>query len=348
MYNSSMPGPAQAAAIAAVLIALGFPTPFAVARFSQEPQEQVDVDLTARERVFPGVGAGMKELKRDSVGRYYILAAPAASVSIYAADGKPIGPIPAAPSKDSAIAFAEDIDVDAAGRVYVADRGANAIKIFDVGGRLAISIPIVAPTAVAALPSGEVAVASLRSKHLVTVFDARGKWIRDFGDISDLAEHEQLNRFLNIGHLATDAGGHIYYGFSYLPEPTVRKYDRYGYAASEISLTSLEFQPAALAARREIWRQDQRSGEVSLKPVINALAVEPQTQEVWVALGDRLLQFDRDGNRRGSYRTFTSDGARIEPTAILIEPSRLVLACDPLGIFEFARPDKREKPAKAP
>ena len=346
MYNLSiMLGLSRAFVSAAVLAALGLmgaPSP------ARPPQEEPDIELSAQGHVFPSVGPGVKVLKRDAAGRYYVLAAPATSVSIYAADGKPLGRVPATLAKDSAIVFAEDMDVDSAGRVYVADRGGNAIKIFDADGQLALSVPIVAPTSVVALPGGETAAAGLKSRRLVEVFDAHGKVERDIGDLSDVAEHEQLNRVLNLGHLATDAAGHIYCAFSFFPEPTIRKYDHYGYAAFEVTLTSLEFQPAAQATRREIWSQDQRSGEVSLKPVINAIAVEPQTQEIWVALGDRLLQFDRDGNRRASYRTFTPDGVRIEPTSILIEPTRLLLASDALGIFEFVLPSKPGKAVKAP
>jgi hypothetical protein len=74
--------------------------------------------------------------------------------------------------------------------------------------------------------------------------------------------------------------------------------------------------------------------------MIGALAVDPETLEVWVAIGDELIEFDKGGNRRAAYRTATPDGARIEPIAILIEPGRILVAADPLGIFEFARPDK--------
>lgn len=338
MHNSSRFGTARAALSVAVLAGLAFLAPFLAG--ARSPQEQLDTELTARARAFPSIGPGVKALKRDAAGRYYVLAAPGTSVGIHDADGKPLGHIPTAPSKDSGIVFAEDMDVDGAGHVYVADRGANAVKIFDPDGHPVLAIPLVAPTTLVALSGGELAVASMRAQRLVNVFDAHGKLVRDFGDLSGLAEREQLNRFLHMGRLATDAASHIYYAFSYMPEPTIRKYDRYGYAAFEISLTSLEFEPAANATRREIWRQDQRSGEVSLKPMINAIGVDPQTQEIWVALGDRLLLFDRDGNRRSSFRTFTAEGARIEPTAILVEPTRLLLGSDSLGIFEFARPDK--------
>lgn len=304
------------------------------------PAQDDEKEILARARVFPEVGAGVRSIRRNSAGRYYILTAPGEVVGIYAADGTRVGQIPAAPTKQSAIVYGDDIDLDTSGRLYVADRGANNVKIFAPDGTLSQTFPAAAPTSVAALSGGELAVATQRSKRLVEIFDSQGKKVRDFGELSDLAEHEELKRFLNIGRLLGDPAGNLYYAFTYLPEPTVRKYDRFGYAAMEISVTTLESQPEAQAVRREIWRQDQRSAAPNFKAVISAFGVDPQTQAVWVALGDQLLQFDRDGNRRAAYRTFTAEGARIETVAMLIEPDRLLLASDPLGIFDFARPDK--------
>jgi hypothetical protein len=164
--------------------------------------------------------------------------------------------------------------------------------------------------------------------------------VREFGDPTELADRKELNRFLNIGRLTTDPDSHIYYAFSYLPEPTVRKYDRFGYAAFEINLTALEFQPTAQAARREIERQE-RGGPPVFKPVVTACGVDPATQEIWIALHGFLLHFDREGNRRGTYRTYTPEGARLEATTILVEPGRLLLGADPLGVYEFSRPGKK-------
>jgi hypothetical protein len=299
-----------------------------------------DEQIEARARLFPDVGPGVRAIRSGNAGRYYILSAPGAAIAIYARSGQREGQLPENPAKDSAIVYGEDFDMDSSGRIYVADRGANAVKVFSSDGTLAMKVPIAAPTSVASLSGGEMAVASLRANRLVEILDAQGKKVRDFGDRSDLAEHAELNRFLNIGRLLSDSTGNLYYGFTYLPEPTVRKYDRYGYAAMEISLRALEYQPPAQAARREIWRQDQHSGAPHFKPVINALGVDPQSQEIWVALGDELVHFDRDGIRHTSYRSYTVEGARVEPVAILVEADRLILAADPLGIFEFARPDK--------
>jgi len=309
-----------------------------IARVARAQVEEREIQATAR--LLPEVGIGLRAIRRDSTGRYYVLTAPGAAVRVYASDGKPLGLIPASPSKASDVVYGQGLDVDPEGRVYVADRGGNAVRVYDPSGRLALSIPVAAPTSVAALPGGEIAVASGRSTHLVEVYDLQGKVVREFGDPSELADRAELNRFLNIGQLATDPAGNIYYAFSYLPEPTVRKYNRYGYAAFEISLITTEYQPEAQAVRREIEQQDQHHRAPSFKPVVNALGVDPDTQEIWTVLGDELLHFDREGNHRETFRTFAPDGARLEPISIIVEPNRLLLATDPLGIYEFARPDK--------
>jgi hypothetical protein len=180
--------------------------------------------------------------------------------------------------------------------------------------------------------------------RLVTIFDAHGKLRRDFGLPLDVVEvrpgYEDPNRALNAGRLATDAAHHLYYSFSFLPEPTVRKYDRYGYVTLEIELATPEFFPSASSARRDLARQQGRRREPVLRPVIHALGVDPETQEVWMGIGGRLLHFSADGTRRATYRIFTDTGARLEPTAILVERDRLLVASETLGIFEFPRPDK--------
>jgi SMP-30/Gluconolactonase/LRE-like region len=309
-----------------------------------------DIELLAKRRVFESVGPGLRGIQRDAAGHYYILSAPAGAVLVFDSQGQRLRQVPpaagGAPGKASvhdAIVYGDGLDVDAEGRVYVADRGANLIRVFNPDGTASLTIPVSGPTSVAAIGEGEIAVAAARSARLVTVFDRRGKIAREFGDPTDVAGRPELNRFLNIGRLATDAHGHLYYSFDYLPEPTVWKYDRNGYASLSIEVTTPEFQPVAQAARREIFRQEQSSTFV-LKPVVGAFGVDPETEEVWIAIGDELLHFDREGVGRVTYRILTPEGARLEAKTILIEKDRLLIGSDPLGIYEFARPDKKPKP----
>jgi hypothetical protein len=309
---------------------------------------QEEGELTAKGRIFPGVGPGLRAVKRGADGRLYVLASPSPGLLVFDAQGKQVLSISelqvsSAGTKGSRalITFAEDCDVDADGKIYVADRGANLVQVFSANGTLLRSIPVNAPVSVAALPEGEVAVATLREPHLVMVFDKNGRDVREFGDPEPLTERVELNRYLNIGVLATDAQGNLYYGFNYLPEPTVRQYDRQGYARQDIQYTTLEAMPTAQAARKEIERQERRGDPPSLKRILTAVGVDRATGEVWMALQDKLLHFDKEGNYRASYLVYTPQAARLEANTILVEKDRLMIGSDPLGIYEFERPEKK-------
>jgi len=310
----------------------------------------------AQARIFSGIGPGVRALKRDSAGRYYVLAAPANVIALFAPDGKHAGQIPATDSQAAKIVFAEDIDLESEGRVLVADRGANAVKIFKVDGSLESTIPISVPTSLAALPGGEFAVASLRANQLVTIYNAQGKTIRSFGDPHDMSSSKELNRYINHGRLFSDSSGYIYFAFTYLPEATIRKYDRFGFAAYEISLPYADQESArnvlapstAAAPGVDISALARRNQASEIKPVIDAFVVDPASQEVWAAMGDELSHFDKDGGLLATYRTAAADGTRLEPSAILIESNRILLAVDPLGVYEFSRPDKPRPAAPRP
>jgi hypothetical protein len=350
--RSSMAAVAQrgVSLYASGLFALGVACAAAMLATAQSPPIE-EQELIAQGRLFPDAGPDVRSIRRSTAGLYYILSGPGAVVEIYSAAGKRIGQISAAvpESKEAAAAYGQDLDVDAAGRIYVADSGAAAVDIRAADGHETGRIGVATPTSVAALPDGEVAVASVQSNHLVEIFDARGNTIRDIGALSDLAGRSRLNRFLNAGRLLADSQEHIYYAFSYVPEPTVRQYDLLGHLSLEISATAIEYLPRAQAARREIARQDDGSGTPSLKPVIDAFGVDPESHDVWMALGDELARFDHNGDRRASYRAYTREGGRVAPFSMLIEPDRLVLATNSTGIYGFARPDhpKAVTPAKS-
>jgi predicted DNA-binding WGR domain protein len=309
---------------------------------------QDEGDLIARQRVFPGVGPGLRTVKRGGDGRLYILASPSPGLLVFDAQGKQVLTINEAGVPSSGpgqghplITFGEDCDGAADGKIYVADRGANLIQVFSSEGTPLRSIAVKNPLSVAALPEGEVAVGTLREPHLVIVFDKNGRDVREFGDPEPLAEREELNRHLNIGQLATDAQGHLFYAFAYLPEPTVRQYDRLGYAGQDIQYTALDAMPAAQAARKEILRQESKGLQPVFKRILTAVGVDRANGEVWIALYNTLLHFDKEGNRRATYKIYTPQGARLEANTILVENDRLIIGSDPLGIFEFERPDKK-------
>jgi hypothetical protein len=338
------PMPARRRISVALLFVLVFST--AAARAQTEPQ------LEATKRLFAEV-PGIRNIKHLADGRYFVLTSN--SVFIFDAKYSKLSQIPAPIAKPTAeqkkapppIVYAEDFDVDSAGRVYIADRGANALRIFSPDGTLEKSIPVESPTGVVALSGGEIAVATTMQNALVTIFDSNGKVTHQFGEYADITDdHPALNKFLNSGRLASDGKDALYYAFTFFPEPTVRRYDRAGYASLDASLTALEFQPEAQFTRRQISKQDEGAAP-NVKPSISGFGVDAASGEIWLAMGDLLVVLDKDGNRKIEYRGYTTSGARLEPRTILIEPDRLILISDLLGAYEFARPDKAQTPAKA-
>src|SRR5580658_9492262 len=231
----------------------------------------VQTVLHARGRVFPDVGRGAEAIERDAADHYYVLAAPASVIWIYGADGKRIGQIPSAQAAgDATIKYAVDFDRDAAsGRIFVADRGSNAVKIFTPEGALEASVAVNAPMSVVALANGEFAVVTLRSDHLVRVMNEHGKLLRSFGNISDaVRDPSQLTMpalsasadstagyaagystsappsyAMDIGKLYSGAPGEIYFAFTSLKDPKFRKYDRFGYADYEAEVSANELIP---------------------------------------------------------------------------------------------------------
>ncbi len=323
-------------------------------------QEVIERSLDAAARVFPEITTGVTALalRETPQGKeYYVLRGRDREVLEYGAEGKLARRIPlrSAEAGDAgksppALVYGDDLAVAEDGRLWVADRNGNAIRVFSADGVLERSLPVPLPTSVVLLPEGELAYTSMRSAKLITVLDARGELAREFGDLAEVTDGTALNRFLNIGRLATDASHNLYFSFSYVPEPTVRKYDRFGFLRAEIELATVDIMPAASAARREIARQDGRAGiewwpspANPIHKIISAIGVDRHTEEVWLALGGSVMHFSAEGLRKGIYRTYTPERARLEAAAILVESDRLLLAADPGGVFEFPRPDKQRR-----
>jgi DNA-binding beta-propeller fold protein YncE len=309
-------------------------------------QDEGENGLTAKMRLLPGIGPGLRAVRRGADGRIYVLASPSPGLAVFDAKGQQVLTVGSSPvvgkGERPAIVFGEDCDVDAEGHIYVADQGADAVQVLSRDGSMQRSIPVHAPVSVAALGDGEVAVATLREPHLVIVFDKNGRDVREFGDPEQISVREDLNRFLNIGKLATDAQNHLYYAFQYMPEPTVRQYDRHGYdSGQDVQYTAVEAAPEAQAVRREIVKQEKHQKAPVFKRVLTGVGVNPLTGEVWMAVGNTLLRFDKEGSRRASYKLYTPEGARLEANTILIEPDALIIGSDPRGIYRFDRPDKK-------
>jgi len=310
---------------------------------------EIDDDLFARHRVFPSIGPGLRAVHHAANGNYYVLASPTVGVAIFDSNGKQLSVIgapsePSVKNKESRapIVFGEDCDVDAQGNVYVADRGSNLVTVFAPDGKQLRSFPVNSLISLAALPDGEVAVSTLQQTHQVTVYGPNGKVVREFGALESLSTRPELDRYLNLGRLVSNPQGNIYYGFTYMPEPLVRQYDRFGNAHQEFVFTGVDAFPEAQATRRAIEREETGSKPPVFRPILTAFGVDPVSGDVWMGLHNTLVHFDKDGIRRSEYQIYTPKGSALDATVILVEEDRLLIGADPLGVYEFPRPDRKQ------
>jgi hypothetical protein len=309
---------------------------------------EIDDDLFASRRVFPSIGPGLRALRRGVNGNYYLLASPSVGLAIFDAKGKSLSVLrePAPPPDTdkalrSAIAFGEDCDVDAQGNIYVADTGYNLVNEFAPDGKQLRSFPVNSVISLAVLPEGEIAVSTRDSVHHVTVYGPDGKVAREFGDIESLSSRLDIDRYLNLGRVASDPQGHIYYSFTYMPEPLVRQYDRYGNATQDFVFTGVDAYPEASTTRKAIERQEAKAEPLVFHPILTAFGVDPVSGDLWMGLHNTLVHFDKDGIRRSEYQMYTPKGSPLEATVILVEEERLLIGNDPLGVYEFHRPDRK-------
>jgi sugar lactone lactonase YvrE len=309
---------------------------------------EIDDDLTASRRVFPTIGPGLRAVRHAANGNYYVLASPSVGVAIFDSNGKQISVIgapPPAPVNNkagrTAIAFGEDCDVDAQGDVYVADSGYNLITEFAPDGKQLRSFPANSLLSLAVLPGGEVAITTLQPSHHVTVYGPDGKVATEFGDIESMSSRQDIDQYLNRGRISSDAQGHIYFGFIYMPEPLVRKYDRVGNASQEFVFTGVDAYPEASSTRKAIDRQEGDAEPPNFRPILTAFGIDQVDGGLWMGLHNTLVHFDKDGVRRSEYQMYTPKGSPLDATIIVVEPDRLLIGSDPLGVYEFHRPDKK-------
>jgi hypothetical protein len=233
--------------------------------------------VPARARVFPELNSGIAAIKRDRQGLYYILATPANVIWVFSNDGHRIGRIPGAGPDNDKIQYAVDFDLDSNGRILVADRAANAIEIFSPAGSFLTKVPVFAPTGVVALPNDEFAVSTFRSKRLVEIHTEQGTLVRSFGDPAEAGADPDSQKLQILGKISGDGSGDIFFAFTALPDPTVRKYDRYGYVTSEATFASNLYNPAPASGSDDRVQFGLNFSSMNFTDSYNA----------WVTIGNR-------------------------------------------------------------
>ena len=161
----------------------------------------------------------------------------------------------------------------------------------------------------AALPEGEIAVGTMRKESLVTVFDQNGRLVREFGEPETISERKDLNRFLNLGEMASDASGAFVLWLQIFPGADGKAIRPVWLCGRRFTYTAIGRHAGSSGVRREIEKQEKRGGTPQFKQVMTAMGVDQQTGEVWIAMGNILLHFDKEGNRRATFRLYTPRSA---------------------------------------
>src|SRR5256885_16192298 len=182
---------------------------FARPTFGQDGEQ-----LTANRRLLPNIGPGLRAVKVGADGRTYVLASPSPGLLVFDAQNKQVlaieGVAAGTKSPNAALTFAEDCDVDDAGRIYIADRGANLVQVFSPEGALLRSMRVEAPLSVAVLPEGEVAVATLRGPLLGIVVRKEGGGVRAVGDSEKTPGRGGFDRFFHNWPVVAGGPGYVY------------------------------------------------------------------------------------------------------------------------------------------
>ncbi len=307
-------------------------------------------DWKAIQTIFLEAGSRVTAIRRDAAGRYLVLQSRPATLFAFDANLKLLGTYVPQAGQD-ALSFAEDFTVGDDGKIYVADRGSQGIKILSASGELLQTIPFPQPVSVTASAAGELFISSAKARVLVSKVNAAGKVIGEFGALREVAERADVQRTFNIGLVRRDAAGHIYYLFRYLPTPTIRKFSPLGHLVAEFEITATSLPrpqppppsrssgtatPPPRVTKTE--RAIQRAAAMTARDVLTALAVDAQTEEMWVGAGSSLLHVDREGRALGEWQALDPEGAPLEIDDLLVEPDRVIVVSTGRGVFLFLLP----------
>jgi hypothetical protein len=223
----------------------------------------------------------------------------------------------------------QDIAVDGAGLIYVADWYNNRVQIVDSHGKSTGQFDYRRPRTIALLGDDAIVVAGEPADHLFDIYTRGGNKLGSYGKpVNTGVKSSALNAALNAGRLYADGKGNILYLFQGLLKPVIRKYSRDGKLLQEIMVAGTG--TSDLVARaEEKMRENDEMGQLGLSYTLNALAIDPATRNVWIATGNNLIYvYTPEGKKAGEFRAVDAADAKhwISLEDVFIAGAKLYIA----------------------
>ncbi|MEE9157388.1 MAG: hypothetical protein V3U60_03235 [Gammaproteobacteria bacterium] len=301
------------------------------------PIEPETIELRAEARIAFESGLRTVGVRRGPQGNYYVLNMRDRVVWVYDSDFARLGSIGSIGKADADLESPWEFAITQDGKVVIADYGASKVKVFLPNGTLASSFAFPCPWAVATLSTGEILVSGFPQKQLVHVYTEEGTLLRTFGDPVQIDDHSARNSVLNVGKLVVDSADNIYYLFYFLPEPTIRKYNYEGELLAELHPDGERIREIARNAKRTLER-NQREGGLGASSVLDTLAVDEETGDLWVGCTYVLYRLSSDGETKGIYTFKRKDNTIIDVDHILLEKDTLIITSSLFGVYRCPRP----------
>lgn len=296
-----------------------------------------DTELKAGERVFFESGLRTVGVRRDAEGNYYVLNMRDKLVWVYNKFLNPTGRIGGVGMGQADLDLPRDFAVARDGRVIVADWAGDKVNIYGSNGVLLSSIPLRRPWSAGVLSTGEILASGPPREHLVSVLSPEGKLLRAFGELIAVDTDPQLNALMNTGRIYVDRSDNIYYLFVFLPTPTIRKYDREGKLLAVYHPDGERLRQSAQRAQEEL-EKNRAEGSLGGLTVINALAVDEETGDLWVSCNHAIYRLNTGGETKATYQFKHPQGHPTAANDVLIEGDRILVISWHHGVFITPKP----------
>lgn len=313
--------------------ALGSP----IGPLQQQPvTDETAVELRATERVFPEVRFITGPVRQDRRGNYYVSDRHTRTIRIYNEFFNPIGTIGGMGRGAADLGGTETFAVTADGKVVTV--GLEEIKIFNSAGVAERTFRSWRTMALDVMSTGEILVSGFPEDKLIHVFSPEGKLLREFGE-PVFGDEDQSNKgYLNTGLIAVDSDDNIYYAFRFLPEPTIRKYDREGNLLAEFHPDAKMIREAGSESQRRIEKMRAGDRDAGFRPVFATLTVDEATGDIWASMGPYIYRLSPDGKVRSAYRFVSPEGFPAPVRQILLQKDRMIIAASSWGVLMAPKP----------